>query len=316
MNSDIELTQVTEQLNSGILLLDLDLNVVSWNRFLAVHGDQKISAAKGKSVFDVFPELPKNWFECKVASVVQLGTPSFCSWEQRHHLFELPHTRPFTTDSDFMAQNCTFLPFNTDGKLTGICILIEDVTDVCHYQTMLKQTMFELEQANRMDGLTRIFNRKHWEDTLAKEFVRAKRYGNQLSLIMFDLDKFKQINDNYGHQCGDLVLTETASRISDMLREVDVFGRYGGEEFGILLTETNAAGAKEVGERIRTILSSTPVTFEKQTISFSACIGISSLNTMQTRYEDLISEADNALYSAKTSGRNQVCLAPSLRMCS
>lgn len=307
------LGQVTDQLNSGVLLLDLELKIVNWNRFLAVHVNQKLDNVKGKSVFDVFPELPQRWFERKVTSVIQLSTPTFCSWEQRHHLFELPHTRPITTDSHFMAQNCTFLPYQQQGELVGICILVEDVTDVCHYQTKLEQTMAELEKANRIDGLTGIYNRRHWEETLTNEFSRARRYQNELSLIMFDLDHFKRLNDTFGHQCGDLVLMQTALRVSDCLRDADTFGRYGGEEFAILLPETSGDSARGVAERIRSAISSRSLVFEGNDIHFSASIGISTIHEGQLKYEDLISEADNALYDAKSAGRDRVCLSSHLK---
>lgn len=316
MSEEVILGDITDQLNSGILLLDLELRIVNWNRFLAVHTNQKLADVKGKSIFDVFPELPKRWFERKVAAVVQLSTPSFCSWQQRHHLFEFPHNRPITTDSHFMAQNCTILPHNQQGQLAGICILIEDVTDVCHYQSKLEETMQELELATRIDGLTRIYNRKHWEEALAAEFSRTRRYNNELSLIMFDLDHFKRLNDTYGHQGGDLVLIETAARVSESLREADVFGRYGGEEFGIILPETGAFGAAGVAERIRKAISLKSVQFEGKEINFSASIGIASIHSEQTRYEDLISEADAALYQAKSSGRDRVCLSSDMKKCS
>ena len=123
-----------------MLLLDLNLNVVMWNKFLEIHANKRPEQVIGQSVFSIFPELPKRWFERKINSVVQLHTPSFCSWEQRHHLFELPHTRPITTGSEFMAQNCTFFPIaDEDNVIEHVSILIEDMTDVCYYQSMLKK---------------------------------------------------------------------------------------------------------------------------------------------------------------------------------
>ena len=122
---------IAPQLTTGILILDIECNVVKWNRFLQIHTSKAPAQAVGQSVFDLFPELPLRWFKRKLAGVVALNSPMFCSWEQRHHVFELPHTRPFTTDSNFMAQNCTFLPIANQGKVEHICVLIEDVTDIC-----------------------------------------------------------------------------------------------------------------------------------------------------------------------------------------
>ena len=122
-----------------------------------------------------------------------------------------------------MAQNCTFLPIEVEGEVERICILIEDVTDVCHYQTQLNKALNELALSNRIDGLTQAFNRKHWEECLASEFSRARRYKQELALVMLDLDQFKLLNDTYGHQGGDKVLIETTDVINELLRMGDLF---------------------------------------------------------------------------------------------
>lgn len=305
-------SSIANQLNTGVLIVDLDCNIVKWNRFLEIHTNKKPDDVFGKCLFTTFPELPKRWFERKISSVIQLKTPSFCSWEQRRHLFKLPHTRPITTDSKYMAQNVTFLPIETAGKITHICLLIEDVTDVCHYQSMLRQTLDELALANRIDGLTQVFNRKHWEECLAKEFARARRYSHDVSLIMFDLDHFKLLNDTYGHQSGDMVLIEVAKHTQSLLRLCDLFGRYGGEEFAIILPETDLAGALDVAERIRKGIKSLALSYQGKPIETSASVGVAVINERNKRYEDLISNADRALYQAKASGRNQVRSAQEL----
>jgi len=307
-------TTIANQLNTGVLIVDLDFNIVEWNRFLQVHANKLPEEVLGSSIFTVFPELPKRWFERKLSSVVQLKTQNFCSWEQRHHLFELPHTRPITTDSHFMAQNCTFLPIESDGAISHICILIEDATDVCHYQLKLNRVLEELALANRIDGLTQIFNRKHWEECLDKEFSRARRYDHGLALIMFDLDHFKLLNDTYGHQCGDLVLIQIAQEITSLLRLCDIFGRYGGEEFAVILPETDLVGAADVAERIRQCIDKALIKFQDETVRISASVGVATISADDKRYEDLISNADIALYQAKASGRNMVCLAQEIEV--
>ncbi|SEK74123.1 diguanylate cyclase (GGDEF) domain-containing protein [Colwellia chukchiensis] len=301
--------KIINRLNTGVLLLDRNFNILMWNRFLAVHANQHDEQVIGKNIFQVFPELPRKWLERKLSSVIQLKNQSFCGWEQRHHLFELAHSRPITTDSDFMAQNCTFLPIEEHGQVTQICILIEDVTDIYHYQTQLKKTLQELALSNRIDGLTQAFNRKHWEECLAAEFSRARRHHSSLALVMLDLDHFKLLNDTHGHQGGDKVLIETAKAINELLRMGDLFGRYGGEEFAVILPNTELSGAEEVAERIRQTIALKAVDYQGQNIGITVSLGVAVLAQQDKRYEDLISRADNALYKAKFSGRNRVSLA-------
>ena len=274
-----------------------------------MHANKSDKQVIGKSIFTVFPELPKKWFERKLSSVLQLKNQSFCGWEQRHHLFELSHSRPITTDSDFMAQNCTFLPIEVKGEVERICILIEDVTDVCHYQTQLNKVLQELALSNRIDGLTQAFNRKHWEECLAAEFSRAQRYKQDLALVMLDLDQFKLLNDTYGHQGGDKVLIDIAEVINGLLRMGDLFGRYGGEEFAVILPNTGLTGANDVAERIRKAIASNAIEYQDKNINATVSIGVAVMDEYDTRYEDIISRADIALYKAKNLGRNQVCLA-------
>jgi diguanylate cyclase (GGDEF)-like protein len=312
MSPDDICTDIANKLNTGIIIIDSQYNIVFWNRYLEIHADKKPENFIGQDIFQIFPELPEKWLKRKIESVFQLKTQSFCSWEQRHHLFELPHTRPITTNSHFMAQNCTFLPLEAKEDNEHVCILIEDVTDVCHYQTQLNKTLEELAQANRIDGLTQIFNRKHWEECLEKEFSRARRYQHGLALIMFDLDHFKLLNDTYGHLGGDLVLIETAKVISSLLRLGDLFGRYGGEEFAIILPNTDIIGALDVAERIRIAISKNVINFQETEIKVTASVGVAVISEKDTRYEDLISNTDLALYDAKASGRNIVCVAKDL----
>ncbi len=302
-------SQIANQLNTGVLVLDAEFNVVIWNRFLQVHTDNLSNDILGKSIFNAFPELPERWLTRKLASVLQLNTPTFCSWEQRHHLFELPHTRPITTDSEFMAQNCTFLPIEVDSNKKYICILIEDMTDVCHYQSQLQITLDELATMSRIDGLTQIYNRRHWQESLEQEYAKARRHDKKLSLIMLDLDYFKLLNDNYGHQCGDMVLTEVSALIGDLLRVEDIFGRYGGEEFAIVLPETNLSGAKELAERICRKVATTKLHYNDELLEVTISLGVAQLSGNESSYEAIITHADSALYQAKAQGRNQVCSA-------
>jgi diguanylate cyclase (GGDEF)-like protein len=156
------------------------------------------------------------------------------------------------------------------------------------------------------DSLTGCFNRKHAMEVIDGELRRARRSHLPLSLIMFDLDHFKKINDGYGHLCGDAVLADVGQRMNSVLRGSDVKCRYGGEEFLVLLPDTTAAGAKRVAELVRTKLEETPVRWNNIDVPVTASFGLTAANDGELDVKSLISRADAALYRAKQNGRNCV----------
>jgi len=303
------ISPILAQLNSGVVVVDDEYNVHYLNNFMERHASLQLSQIVGQSLFKVFADLPEAWLKRKLMSVLDLKTPAFSSWEQRQYIFKLPHLRPVTSGSQYMAQNCTMLPLQIDAAGQPlICILIEDATDAFVYHQHLSRTLIELEKANRQDGLTKVLNRRYWEEQLKQEIHRAQRYQHPLSLILFDLDKFKDLNDKYGHLGGDFVLIELAAFIGTLLRDSDLLGRYGGEEFGIILPDTPLSGAQEVAERICKAVADYPMLFNQQTIRTSLSMGVAELQPKaHVLHDDLIRCADMALYSAKREGRNRVC---------
>lgn len=293
------------QLNSGVLLLDDQYRVLFINQFIAQRANLAAEEVYGKSLFDVFADLPKAWLQRKLDGVRELKVPAFSNWEQRQYIFKLPHLRPLSTGSQYMAQNCSIMPLKAaDGSNDYLCILIEDATDAFVYQQQLQSSMLQLEQANRTDGLTGIYNRRYWQQQLQLELQRASRYQHPVSLLLFDLDKFKLLNDTYGHQGGDTVLVSVAQQISALLRDTDVFGRYGGEEFGVILPETSLTGAMMVANRICQAIANTPVSFQQQHLNVTLSIGVASYDGQSA--DEFIQQADVALYNAKRQGRNCV----------
>ena len=156
------------------------------------------------------------------------------------------------------------------------------------------------------DSLTGLLNRGAIFEMLNKELSRATRKKESLALIMADLDHFKQINDTYGHQAGDAVLREAASRMRTALREYDVIGRYGGEEFLVVSPQCRQTEAITLAERLRECISAQPIIFDDQTIHITASVGVAAVAGNSTRPEELLHAADEALYAAKDGGRNRV----------
>jgi diguanylate cyclase (GGDEF)-like protein len=171
-----------------------------------------------------------------------------------------------------------------------------------------RRTYEELEHRAYSDYLTGLANRRYFLKLAETELERALRYGGKLSILMLDIDHFKQVNDTYGHKVGDLVLTKLAEVSLATLRDVDTIGRVGGEEFAILLPETTDLQAVDAAERLRNALSAARVILEGGLpLHFTVSVGVTTLNDKETNIDTLLNQADQALYQAKNQGRNRVC---------
>ncbi len=300
---------IVDRANVGVFIVNADLDILLWNRFMASNSGRNAEEVVGKKLFECFPDLPQRWFAKKVSSVFMLKNFAFTSWEQRPYLFPFKHNRPVTSGMEFMCQDLTLMPIkNAEGEVDKVCIVVFDATDTAIYRTMHQAAMKKLEMVSRIDGLTQLFNRSHWQSRLSEEFSRAARYQTPLSLIMFDLDHFKKVNDTYGHLGGDAVLCNVARVVRSSLRENDIAGRYGGEEFGIILPNTPEAGAMIVAERIRASIEASPIPFEEREIKATSSLGVAEYRPGVADCEELIAQADAALYRAKEGGRNRVIL--------
>ncbi len=187
-----------------------------------------------------------------------------------------------------------------DGE-DGALVIFHDITGK-------KLLLDQLEELATRDSLTSVFNRRRFIELYGEEMDRARRYGRPCSLILIDLDDFKLINDTHGHQAGDSVLGNAAAVFRNGLRSSDVLGRYGGEEFAVLLPETDPKTAAEIAERLRKNLEQSPTSHEGLSISITASFGVAGLSRPDPGItsEKLLSRADEALYLAKRKGRNLV----------
>lgn len=169
-----------------------------------------------------------------------------------------------------------------------------------------KELQETLERLAVTDALTGVYNRRHFFDLAASEISRALRYKRPLSMIMIDIDHFKRVNDRYGHLVGDQVLASIAERVRTELRINDIMGRYGGEEFSILLPETCGSDTELVAERLRSNVAGQPFLTDRGTIQITISLGVTCLGEdAQVSVERLLDEADQALYQAKRLGRNR-----------
>ncbi|MGB0747488.1 MAG: diguanylate cyclase [Magnetospiraceae bacterium] len=190
-------------------------------------------------------------------------------------------------------------------------LLKQQVLELQEREAQLRAATLELERLANTDPLTGAYNRRYFFETGNAELHRAKRYGHPLGFMMLDIDHFKSVNDNYGHDVGDKALQETVEVIHGALRRVDTLGRLGGEEFAILLPEVDVEAVRVAAERIREAVASIVIETEKGPLQFSVSIGVASQTDVHS-IEVALAMADKALYTAKHGGRNRVVISSSV----
>ena len=244
--------------------------------------------SSGKNIFDFFQE--------EFGFITKEKINKQESWIQYikdlHEIDRIVKIKNSSNEEKIFAINVDFYE-NKDNYY------VFSLTDI----TKLKEKSNLLEYQASHDKLTGLFNRNRFDELYSKEIKRAKRYENNLSIILFDIDDFKNVNDNYGHQIGDEVLIEISKILLNNVREPDICVRWGGEEFLILLPQTNLEGAKAVAEKIRVTIIEKPLT--EKNLPISASFGVCQMEVNDDDFS-LISKSDKLLYLAKKSGKNIV----------
>jgi diguanylate cyclase (GGDEF)-like protein/PAS domain S-box-containing protein len=248
---------------------------------------------KGEGVlianYDRHPQAQQDWIDAGVKAI--LGTPLLTGSKciGAICLYRLKSNQPFTDrDLGFIE---------VIGSQAGVAIEKANLFD-------------EIRRLANTDDLTGVFNRRHFDTCVSLEFERALRYGRPMGLLIVDPDHFKNINDEHGHQAGDMVLKEVARRLKSNVRRSDIVARYGGDEFVIILPEINREGSIIVAEKIRALVRDKPVQIGDHSIGMKVSIGVAALPDTETETPDqLLKMADDALYEAKRSGRDRVCSA-------
>lgn len=263
----------------------------------------------------------EEWLELLLESAKKISGHEISSY-QMTYVMEADVADP-EADLSPSPGKVILMPLRAGGKDYGCLALLthepvrltKQERDVLHSAVSnlglaLKNALLYREVKLRADhdGLTRIFNRRYFDERLIEEMSRAQRYGQDISLMMFDLDHFKHVNDTYGHQAGDLVLKEMGALLQETLRSTDFAARYGGEEFAVILPHTGEANAWQLAERLRRKVERLQFTSEGTMFKVTTSIGVASFTPGSfSRNTDLLKQADKALYQAKASGRNMVC---------
>ncbi len=292
--------QMVDVINLSIVIIDRNYRVREWNRWMEIQSGIKKESVINTGIFNLYPLQRNTSFTRGCKTVLKFGNIVFLSQKLHNYLFPFRTTGSHSKIFEYMQQSCSMAPVREEkGAITGILITVHDVTEsVCMERSLSKMTL--------LDSLTGIYNRRHMDKRLREEFIRHKRYNRLMSIIMIDIDHFKEINDTYGHQFGDKVIKEVSDICSSKMRGGDILARYGGEEFCSILPETDTRGARRLAERLRKKVAKTPVPFDGETpVYVTISLGIAQVTGKIKTTDDLICNADTALYQSKQNGRNR-----------
>jgi diguanylate cyclase len=245
-------------------------------------------------------------------------------------LLPIPFTWRFWTTTVFSLLECGIFILLANGNWAAtfrnnlIGVILANVVGVVvsarfyslrrkQYQAHLdeQQARLEIERLATTDALTGVYNRRKWLEEANRVLARFLRSGHRFSVLYLDLDHFKRLNDTHGHATGDLVLQQFAELVAEQVRELDVLGRFGGEEFVVLLPETPLENAKSIAHRIRATTEALSIRTNQQTLNLTVSIGLAEVSLEDSSIEDVLHRADVALYQAKALGRNRVALESS-----
>lgn len=279
------ITQSLDRLSEGITIIDADDKLVLFNTQAAEYlGIEPTSIKVGVSLHDlVSPETGQKGVDPGSLLIQQLdvsrnGKPQFFERE--------------ISKGKILSVRANPIPGG------GVITLYTDITERKAFEKRL------IDMATR-DELTGLINRREFFTLATHEEERAKREGHVVSVMMLDADYFKKINDTYGHSAGDDVLRDLANNCRKIFRKTDVVGRYGGEEFSVMLPGAEEKMAKIIAERIRSSIEASTVKTDNEEINYTVSIGIACAIGKEVKIEELLDRADRALYTAKAEGRNR-----------
>jgi diguanylate cyclase (GGDEF)-like protein len=301
-------TAAADKLNVGVAIIDSLGFVIFWNQWLKAKSGLCCDESTGLDFLTIFPELKGSRLAQAIEDAIKHGLPSILS--QSLNKAPLPLFEDLTDRSLRIQQAINVTPIEC-GEQGRFCLIqVNDVSIAVKKERLLREQAEILRSFAFIDSLTGIANRRRLDEYLADEFKRAARSNSPLSVIMLDIDYFKQFNDTYGHQNGDFCLKRVANAIKATLnRPADLVGRYGGEEFAIILPDTSFGGASTLAEEIRKHIESLAIPHEKSKVApyVTLSLGISNVQSYaDTSDTTLLTQADHALYQAKTNGRNRV----------
>ena len=325
---------IFDTIDNGIIILDEEMTILYWNKWLEIKTEIQKEDILNKSLYKVFSTIKEKKLRRKIKTTLALNTPSYYSVDPHKYLIDIKLHRITNKIYNSMQQSVTIVPYDLIKK--QVCLYIYDNTNQSETNHKLISALKELDEykseleekvktevqkskdkdallsEQRLDNLdmqykiyhdplTKIYNRAKLDEKLDYELNAFKRYKNKFCLIIIDIDHFKNFNDTYGHLIGDEMLILMAQAINNIVRTTDTFARWGGEEFVLLLVNTNIEDAKIA---IKNIQNTIHAIEHKLAGKITASFGITEVK--ENDIKDLIfKRADNALYNAKENGRDR-----------
>jgi diguanylate cyclase (GGDEF)-like protein/PAS domain S-box-containing protein len=299
LESNARLLAITKNASSPIALKDIHGYYIMVNNIFCKNLGITEADAIGKTAYDVFTS--------DVADVI--AAQDFATIESEQAMqFEITLSEADGQFHTFISER--FPVFSANRQLTGVGEINTDITERKKLDAALRLSEHEMRLLASTDPLTGAKNQRSFFISGNQELARSKRYHRPLSILMMDIDHFKTINDNHGHAAGNAVLKSMVSICHKALREQDILGRLGGEEFGIILPEIEIGAAYKIAERLRKRLMGLQTKTKTKTsiLYFTVSIGVMQCKQDTPTLEDALSQADQALYKAKQQGRNLVCI--------
>lgn len=293
------LNTIFESINDPFNIIDSDYRIIKANESYAQMRGKTIEQLIGKRCYEVLQNRGSICEGCSVRVTFETGEP---------------HTKEKLADYGKTSEKIwleiyTYPVFDEMGRVVSVIEYTRDITQRKKAERERDSLLNRLQHLSRTDDLTGLLNRRALIERLDEETRRAQRYMSDLALIIADIDYFKEINDTYGHDAGDKVLQIISSLIKDLLRQTDIIGRYGGDEFLLILPQTSKRGAIEIAERIHSTVKDYDMHIGVQKpVKTTVSLGVAQFNIDKEDINGLIKRADNALYIAKGRGRNRVYL--------
>ncbi len=294
------LNTIFDSIRDPFCIFDRDYQIIRVNDAYAQMKNLPFKELLGKKCYEVLHNGTAVCDNCVVQKSLQSADP--CAKDK---LVTLPN------GDEVWFEIYTYPILDEDGKVSHIIEYTRDITDRKKSEEDRRRMIEKLEYLSRTDALTGLMNRRALTDSLLYELDRSRRYDSDLSLILCDIDDFKQINDTAGHDAGDRALQALCATMTTILRKTDIAGRYGGDEFMLILPETSVKGAEILAEKLLEALRMMDLDFlggGKRTLSVS--IGIAGLETKNDTIDTLVKRADGAMYASKQSGKSKASSAP------